>query len=77
MGVKCPVNANDGNVATLVLAVLPSYPSISLYVKIEVKADDQKQDYTCVQFPATITSGSAEDGKRVGWKRGKLFEMLN
>jgi len=45
-------------------------------VKIEVKADDQKQDYICLEFPATITSSASEKEKLVGWKKGKLFEML-
>lgn len=77
MNVKCPIDQNDVNVASVSLPVLSSYPSISLYVKIEVKADDQNQDYTCLQFPATITSGSAHERNLVGWKKGKLFEMLN
>jgi len=77
MGVKCPIGANDANMATMAIPVEASYPSISLYVKIEIKADDQKQDYACLEFPATITSGSAKDQKLVGWKKGKLFEMLH
>jgi len=77
MGVKCPVAATDTNIATLSLPVLASYPSISLYVKIELKADDQNQDYTCLEFPATIVSSSSKNRKLVGWKKGKLFEMLN
>jgi hypothetical protein len=77
MGVKCPITQNDGNIASMSLPVLSSYPSISLYVKIELKADDQKQDYACLQFPATITSSSAHERNLVGWKKGKLFEMLN
>ncbi|CAF4284986.1 unnamed protein product, partial [Adineta steineri] len=36
-------------------------PSISLYVKLEITADDQNKDYACLQFPATITSGSAQE----------------
>jgi Niemann-Pick C2 protein len=54
LGVKCPVNENDVNTASLSLPVLTSYPSLSLYVRIEVKADDQKQNYACMEFPATI-----------------------
>ncbi len=77
LGVKCPINQNDINVATLSINVLPSYPSISLYVKLEIKNDDLKQDYACLLFPATITSGSSRNENRVGWKKGKLFEMLN
>ncbi|CAF0792011.1 unnamed protein product [Adineta steineri] len=77
MNVKCPVNANDANVAIMSLPVLSSYPSISLYVKLEITADDQNKDYACLQFPATITSGSAQERILVGWKKGKLFEMLN
>ena len=73
LNVNCPVNNNDVNNAQLSLAVLSSYPSISLYAKIEIKADDQKQDYVCLQFPATITGGS----DLVGWRKGKLFEMLD
>ncbi len=77
LGVKCPINAADSNLATMAIPVQASYPSISLYVKLEVKADDQKQDYICLEFPATITSGSAKNRKLVGWRKGKLFEMLN
>ena len=77
LNVKCPVNANDANIAQLSLAVLPSYPSISLYAKIEIKADDQSQDYVCLQFPATITSGTDHGRNLVGWQKGKLFEMLD
>jgi len=76
MGVKCPINANDGNVATMSLPILSSYPSISLYAKIELKADDQKQNYACLQFPATITGGN-HARKLVNWQKGKLFEQLN
>ncbi len=46
-------------------------------MKIEIKADDQKQDYACLEFPATITSSSTQNQELVGWKKGKLFEMLN
>jgi hypothetical protein len=74
--VKCPVNQDDANTASFSLPVLSSYPSISLYVKIEIKADDQKSDYTCLQFPATIVSSSNQNRNLVGWKKGKLFEML-
>ncbi len=77
LNVKCPINQNDSNVASTSLPVLPSYPSISLYVKVEIKADDQNQDYACLEFPATITSGSGQQRNLVGWKKGKLFEMLN
>ncbi|CAF0925012.1 unnamed protein product [Rotaria sordida] len=77
MNVKCPVNQNDKNEASMSLPVLSSYPSISLYVKIEIKADDQHQDYACLTFPATITSGSGHKRNLVGWKKGKLFEMLD
>jgi hypothetical protein len=76
MGVKCPVAQSDTNIASMSLPVLPSYPSISLYVKIEIKADDQKQDYTCLEFPATITSGNLARNL-VDWKKGNLFEKLN
>ena len=58
------------------LPVLSSYPSISLYVKLEIKADDQKQDYVCLEFPATITSGN-HARNLVGWNKGNLFEKLN
>ena len=67
----------DVNTATLSLPVLPSYPSISLYAKLEIKADDQNQDYVCLQFPATITGGLDHDQQLVGWQKGKLFEMLD
>lgn len=77
MGVKCPVNPSDANVAVMSLPVLSSYPSISLYVKIEIKADDAGQDYACVQFPATITGSFAQQRDLVGWQKGKLFEMLD
>ncbi|UJR30937.1 hypothetical protein I4U23_018449 [Adineta vaga] len=77
MGVKCPINADDTNIATMSLPVLSSYPSLSLYVKLEIKADDTSNDYACLQFPATITSGVAQKQTLVGWKKGKLFEMLN
>ena len=77
LGVKCPVNQNDSNMATLSLPVLSSYPSISLYVKLEIKNDDQNKDFTCLEFPATIISSSPRARDLVGWKKGKLFEMLN
>ncbi|CAF0852712.1 unnamed protein product [Adineta ricciae] len=77
MQVKCPVNANDVNTAVMTLPVLSSYPSLSLYVKLELKADDTGNDYTCLQFPATIVSGLAQERTLVGWKKGKLFEMLD
>ncbi|UJR15689.1 hypothetical protein I4U23_002623 [Adineta vaga] len=57
MGIKCPVAQGDVNVATFSIPVLQSYPSLSLYVKIEVVADDAKKDFTCLQFPATIVGG--------------------
>ncbi|CAF0905105.1 unnamed protein product [Adineta ricciae] len=57
LGVKCPVAQSDVNVGSFSVPVLQSYPSLSLYVKIEVIADDQKQDYVCLQFPATIVAG--------------------
>ena len=73
-GVKCPVAQGDTNIATLTLPVQQSYPSISLYVKMEVKADDQNQDYICLEFPAAISSGEKD---LVGWEKGKLFEKLH
>lgn len=77
MQVKCPVNANDVNTAVMTLPVLQSYPSLSLYVKLELKAADTSNDYACLLFPATIVSGSSEQRTLVGWKKGKLFEMLD
>jgi hypothetical protein len=77
LGLKCPISQNDVNVASLTLSVLSSYPQISLYVKIELKANDQNQDYVCLEFPASIISGSGQDRNLVGWKKGKLFEMLH
>ncbi|CAF1315425.1 unnamed protein product [Adineta ricciae] len=77
MQVKCPVNANDVNTAVMTLPVLQSYPSLSLYVKLELKANDTGNDYACLQFPATIVSGLAQQRTLVGWKKGKLFEMLD
>ena len=56
------------------LPVLSSYPSISLYVKLEIKDVDDNKNYACLQFPATITSSSRN---LVGWEQGKLFEILN
>ena len=58
LGVKCPVNPNDDNIASLALPVLTTYPAISLYVKIELQAVDQKQDYICLLFPAVISNGN-------------------
>ncbi|CAF0850234.1 unnamed protein product [Rotaria sp. Silwood1] len=77
LGIKCPINNNDINTASLSLPVLSSYPSMSLYVKIEIIGDDKNQDYACLKFPATITSGSKQLKKFVGWKNGKLFEMFD
>ena len=57
LGVKCPIGQSDVNVGSFSVPVLQSYPSLSLYIKIEFIADDQKQDYVCLQFPATIVSG--------------------
>ncbi|CAF3665491.1 unnamed protein product [Rotaria socialis] len=76
LGVKCPIGQGDINLASFSLPVLTTYPSISLYVKLEIKADDQKQDYVCLLFPATITSGAAKTKNLVQWKKGKLFEMI-
>lgn len=56
LGVACPVKASDVDVATFSVPVLASYPTLSLYVKIEIKDDDQKNDYVCLLFPATITN---------------------
>lgn len=77
MGIKCPVAGTDTNVASMSLPVLSSYPAISLYVKVELKADDQNQDYVCLEFPATITSSAHEEQKLVHWSKGKLFNILN
>lgn len=77
MNVKCPVASGDSNVASFAIPVLTSYPSISLYIKIELKADDQNQDYTCLEFPATIVSSAQKNRKLVNWAKGKLFDMLN
>ena len=55
--VKCPIGQGDTNLATLSIPVEKSYPSISLYVKIELNADDQKEDYVCLEFPAAISNG--------------------
>lgn len=74
---ECPVAQGDTNIATLSLPVQSSYPAISLYVKLEVKADDQNQDYICLEFPAAITSSAEEVKNRVGWESGKLFEKLH
>ena len=46
------LSSGDVNLAQLSLAVLSSYPSISLYAKIELGADDAKEDYVCLQFPS-------------------------
>lgn len=73
-GVKCPVAQGDTDIATLSLPVEQSYPSISLSVKLELKADDPGQDYVCLEFPAAISSG---ERNLVGWEKGKLFEKLN
>ena len=56
LGVVCPVKQNDVDTASFSLPVLTSYPSLSLYVKLELRADDVSQDYVCLLFPATITS---------------------
>ncbi|CAF1172731.1 unnamed protein product [Rotaria sordida] len=77
LGIKCPVNEGDINTASLSLPVLPSYPSMSLYVKIEIIGDNKNQDYACLKFPATITSGSKQLQQFVSWKKGKFFEMLD
>lgn len=77
MGVKCPLKILDANTASFSLPVLTTYPSISLYVKLEVKADTPKQDYVCLLFPATLTDGSTRPKNLVGSKKGKLFEMLD
>lgn len=58
LGVKCPVSANDVNVASFSLPVLSTYPSLSLYVKIELQAPNPKQDYACLLFPAVISNGN-------------------
>lgn len=71
---KCPIAQGDTNMATLSLPVEQSYPSISLYVKLELKNDDAGQDYICLEFPAAISSG---EENLVGWEEGKLFEKLN
>jgi len=72
MNVQCPVAAGANNTATLALPVLSSYPSISLYVKIELK-DASNKDFACLLFPATISSGLNGRHPSLGWKRGKLF----
>jgi hypothetical protein len=76
LGAKCPIAQSDVNTVSLALPVLASYPSISLYVRLEVKADDPNKDYTCLQFAATIT-GANHERSLVGWQKGKLFEMLD
>ena len=76
LNVKCPVAQGDTDIGKLSLSVLSSYPSISLYVKIEIQ-DDSKHDFACLEFPATITSSAEEDRKLVGWSKGKLFEKLH
>ena len=73
LGLKCPVNSGDVNLAQLSLAVLSSYPSISLYAKIEVGANDAKEDYVCLQFPATITGSNSHARLLDSWKEGQLF----
>jgi len=72
---KCPINDKDVNDAELSLPVLPSYPSLSLYVQLEIKNNDLNKDYVCLKFPATIVS--SPKSKLVGWQHGKLFEILN
>lgn len=54
MGAKCPISAGDKETINFSLPVLSVYPSISLYAKIEIVADDLKQDYACLLFPAVI-----------------------
>jgi hypothetical protein len=73
---QCPIKASDVNVAQITVPILKEYPSISLYVRIEIEADDQKKDYTCLQFAATITSGFTSP-KLIDRQHGKNLEMLN
>ena len=54
MGAKCPINTGDKETVLFSLPVLSSYPSVSLYAKLEIIATDLKQDYVCVLFPAVI-----------------------
>ena len=76
LGIKCPVSVGDSNVVSLSIPVLSIYPALSLYVKVEIIADDSGHDYVCLQFPVTI-QGSSQRRKLVGWEKGKLFEILN
>ncbi|CAF2086594.1 unnamed protein product [Rotaria magnacalcarata] len=76
LGIACPVNEHDVYTASLALDVLSSYPSLSLYVKIELVSGEKVQDYACLRFPATITSSKNELDNLVGWKKGKIFEIL-
>ena len=70
------MSGGDVNIAQLALKVLPAYPSISLYAKIEVKADDAKEDFVCLQFPATITGSNSHGRLLNSWQEGSLFEPL-
>ncbi|CAF0743016.1 unnamed protein product [Didymodactylos carnosus] len=72
---KCPINEKDVNVVQMAIDVLSTYPSISLYVKIEIISDDLKQPYSCVLFPAQIEN--APRTRLVGWETGRLFEILH
>jgi hypothetical protein len=71
---QCPIKESDVNTAELSFPILLIYPPISLYIKMEIIADDQKQDYACLQFPATITSASASP-LLIDWQHDKQLEM--
>jgi len=61
LGVKCPVAQTDVNVASFAIAGLSVHPASLFGVKIEIIADNQNKDYTCLEFQATY-GGSSNDG---------------
>ncbi|OWF36381.1 ecdysteroid-regulated 16 kDa protein-like [Mizuhopecten yessoensis] len=50
----CPVKSGTSSQYTIAIYVNPTYPKISVLVKLAV-LDDNKKDFLCLVFPAIIT----------------------
>lgn len=55
LGANCPIDENAVNTVSISLPIPPSYPTLNVDMKVEIKADDQNDNYICFQVPVMLT----------------------
>jgi hypothetical protein len=58
MGANCPIAEGDVDAVSLSMPILSTFPSIPFDLKVEIKADEQKQHYVCILVSVSIVENS-------------------